>query len=594
MTSPRFENLVEMFERSVKAYGPQPLFGTRRGETWTWTTYEEVGRQVDACRGGLAALGVQRGDRVAVVSNNRVEWAVLAYACYGLGAALVPMYEAQQPKEWAFICDDCTAAVLVGATADVYARCRELSGSVPSLRHVVGMDLPASDPASFAALLAAGARNPVPAIRPAAKDTAGLIYTSGTTGNPKGVILSHGNIASNISAVHEMMAMGTADRSLSFLPWAHSFGQTCELHALLSLGASMAICEDVTRLVEQIAEVKPTLLASVPRVFNRIYEGVNAQVAAKPGVIQKLFRAGLRAAARRRRGERLGTGEALALALADRLIFSKVRARFGGRLKYAFSGGAALSREVGEFIDGLGITVYEGYGLTETSPIATSNRPGAHRIGSVGKPIPGVRIEIDRSQFGDEPHGEIVVYGPNVMQGYHNRDEENLQVFTRDGGFRTGDLGHLDADGFLYITGRIKEQYKLENGKYVVPAPLEEQLALSPYIANAMVFGDNRLYNVALIVPNVEAIAKWASLQGMSLPSAPALLEDPRVVALIRAEIARYSADWKGYEKIERFTLTADDFTTASGLLTPTLKLRRRVAWQKFGPQIESLYAERS
>lgn len=594
MTSPRFENLVEMFERSVQAYGSQPLFGTRRGATWTWTTYEEVGRQVDACRGGLAALGVKRGDRVAVVSNNRVEWAVLAYACYGLGAALVPMYEAQQPKEWAFICDDCAAVALVGSTADVYARCRELSGSVPALRHVVGMDLPAADPASFAALLAAGAGSPTPAIRPAAKDTACLIYTSGTTGNPKGVILSHGNIASNISAVHEMMAMGTADRSLSFLPWAHSFGQTCELHALLSMGASMAICDDVTRLVEQIAEVKPTLLASVPRVFNRIYEGVNAQVAAKPGVIQKLFRAGLRAATRRRRGERLGRGEAVALALADRLIFSKVRARFGGRLKYAFSGGAALSREVGEFIDGLGVTVYEGYGLTETSPIATSNRPGAHRIGSVGKAIPGVRIEIDRSQTGDEPHGEVVVFGPNVMQGYHNRDEENRAVFTPDGGFRTGDLGYLDAEGFLYITGRIKEQYKLENGKYVVPAPLEEQLTLSPYIASAMVFGDNRLYNVALIVPNVEAIRTWAGLQRISLPAVPALLEDPRVVALIRAEIDRYSAEWKGYEKIERFTLTGDDFSTANGLLTPTLKLKRRVAWQKFGPQLEALYAERS
>ena len=251
MASPRFENLVEMFERSVQAYGPQPLFGVKRGGAWRWTTYEEVGRQVDAFRGGLAALGVKRGDRVAIVSNNRVEWAVLAYACYGLGAALVPMYEAQLPKEWAFICDDASATAIVGSTAAIYAKCRELPASVPTLKHVIGLDLPPEDPASFAALLAAGARNPTPAIRPAPKDTACLIYTSGTTGNPKGVILSHGNIASNISAVHEMFPMGSSDRSLSFLPWAHSFGQTCELHALLSLGGSMALCEDVTKLVEQ-------------------------------------------------------------------------------------------------------------------------------------------------------------------------------------------------------------------------------------------------------------------------------------------------------------------------------------------------------
>jgi long-chain acyl-CoA synthetase len=593
MASPRFENLVELFERSVQAYGPQPLFGVKRDGAWGWTTYEEVGRRVDACRGGLAALGVKRGDRVAIVSNNRIEWAVCAYACYGLGAALVPMYEAQLPKEWAFICDDASAVVIVGSTADIYARCRELPASVSTLKHVIGIDLPREDPASFAALLAAGARNPTAAIRPAQKDTACLIYTSGTTGNPKGVILSHGNIASNISAVHEMMPMGANDRSLSFLPWAHSFGQTCELHALLSLGASLALCEDVTKLVEQLPEVRPTVLASVPRVFNRIYDGVNAQMAVRPGVIRKLFRAGLRAAGRKRGGARLSAPEAAALALADRLIFSKVRARFGGRLKYAFSGGAALAREVAEFIDSLGITVYEGYGLTETSPIATSNRPGAHRIGSVGKPIPGVRIEIDRSQTGDEPHGEIIVYGPNVMQGYHNRDEENRAVFTPAGGFRTGDLGYLDPDGFLYITGRIKEQYKLENGKYVAPAPLEEQLKLSPYVANAMVFGDNRLFNVAVIVPDLEAVKKWAALQGVTLPAGSTAVEDPRVVALIRGEVDRYSADWKGFERIERFALVAEDFTTENGLLTPTLKLKRRVACQQYAPQIEALYAER-
>jgi long-chain acyl-CoA synthetase len=593
MPSPRFENLVELLERSVQAYGPQPLFGVRRDGTWRWTTYAEVGRQVDRARGGLAALGVKPGDRVAIVSNNRIEWAMLAYACYGLGAALVPMYESQLPKEWAFICEDARATVIVGSTADIYARCRELPASAPSLEHVIGIDLPRENPASFAALLAGGEGNPTPALRPSPKDTACLLYTSGTTGNPKGVILSHGNIASNITAVHEMMPMSASDRSLSFLPWAHSFGQTCELHALLSMGGSLALCEDVTKLVEQLPEVQPTLLASVPRVFNRIYDGVNAQIASRPSIIRTLFRAGLRAAGKKRSGSRLGAAEAASLALADRLIFSKVRARFGGRLKYAFSGGAALAREVAEFIDNLGITVYEGYGLTETSPIATSNRPGAHRLGSVGKPIPGVRIEIDRSQTGDERDGEIIVYGPNVMQGYHNRDEENRAVFTPAGGLRTGDLGYLDPEGFLFITGRIKEQYKLENGKYVAPAPLEEHLKLSPYVANAMVFGDNRPFNVAVIVPDVEAVRKWATSQGIALPAGAGAVDDPRVAALIRGEIDRYSADWRGFEKIERFSLVAEDFTTDNGLLTPTLKLKRRIACQRYAPQIEALYAER-
>ena len=297
---------------------------------------------------------------------------------------------------------------------------------------------------------------------------------------------------------------------------------------------------------------------------------------------------------KKRSGARLSAPEAAALALADRLIFSKVRARFGGRLKYAFSGGAALAREVAEFIDSLGITVYEGYGLTETSPIATANRPGAHRIGSVGQAHPR-RAHRDRpaARPGTSQHGEIIVYGPNVMQGYHNRDEENRAVFTATAGFRTGDLGYLDADGFLYITGRIKEQYKLENGKYVAPAPLEEQLKLSPYIANAMVYGDNRLYNVALVVPDLEAVRTWAGREGVTLPAGPAAVEDPRVVALIRGEVDRYSADWKGFERIERFALAGEDFTTENGLLTPTLKLKRRVACQQYAPQIEALYAER-
>jgi long-chain acyl-CoA synthetase len=590
MPSTNFTTLVEMFERSVAAFGASPLFGVKRGTQWSWITYGEVGRRVDALRGGLAGLGVKRGDRVAIISNNRVEWAVSAYACYGLGAALVPMYEAQHPKEWAYICGDSSAVAVLGATNDIYEQCRALPTSVASLKHVLGLALPSHHPSSFDAVQAAGARNPTPAIRPEARDTACLIYTSGTTGHPKGVILSHGNITSNIAAVHEMMPMGAADRSLSFLPWAHSFGQTCELHTLLSLGGSMALCEDVSKLVEQLVEVKPTVLVSVPRVFNRIYDGVNAQMAAKPAPIQKLFQNGLRAATKKRRGAALGAGERVALALADRLVFSKIRAKFGGRLRYAFSGGAALAREVAEFVDGLGITVYEGYGLSETSPIATSNRPGTHRIGSVGKAIPGVHIELD-SQAGTEAgEGEIVVYGPNVMQGYHNRDEENRAAFTARGGFRTGDLGRFDDDGFLYITGRIKEQYKLENGKYVAPAPLEEHVNLSPYILSTLVYGDNRPYNVALVVPDLAAVKKWAAAEGIAAGSDRELLEHSRVLALIQAEVDRYSADWKGFEKIRKVTLLAEDFSTQNGFLTPTLKLKRRVALQRYGPQIEALY----
>ncbi|XYH93864.1 AMP-dependent synthetase/ligase [Sorangium sp. So ce1128] len=592
----KLENLVELLDRSLRLHGPQPMFGTKKDGRWGWITYAEFGQLVARCRGGLASLGVQRGDRVAIISNNRVEWAVTAYACFSMGVAIVPMYEAQLPSEWAFIINDCEAVAAVIATPQLYEKCRDLPEKAPSLKHIIclfdpqGEGAPGAQTTSYEALLAAGEKSPAPPIQPTSEDMACLIYTSGTTGNPKGVILSHGNIASNVFAVRDLIPFSSNDRSLSFLPWAHSFGHTCELHVMITGGASMALSESVDKIVANLGEVHPSVLMSVPRIFNRIYEGVQKQMTEKPAVVQGLFRAGLRAAAKRGKGERLGLVERLALAVADRVIFSKIRGKFGGKLRYAISGGAALSYEVAEFVDALGITVYEGYGLTETSPVAAVNCPGARRLGSVGKPIPGVKIAIDRSETHDPRQGEIVIYGPNVMKGYHRRDAENKAAFTEDGGFRTGDLGYLDDDGYLFVTGRIKEQYKLENGKYVAPAPIEEKLKLSPLINNAMVHGDNRLFNVALIVPEMTALTEWARGEGLTFESPEAMLKHPRVVARVQAEVDKHASDAKGFEKIKKIALTAEDFTAENGMLTPTLKLKRRVVLQKYGPALEALY----
>ncbi len=274
----------------------------------------------------------------------------------------------------------------------------------------------------------------------------------------------------------------------------------------------------------------------------------------------------------------------------DKLVASKVRARFGGRLKYAFSGGAALSKEVAEFIDGLGILVYEGYGLTETSPIATANSPQGRKIGSIGRPIPGVRIAIAPAEVAPEGQGEIIIYGPNVMKGYHNLPEETDQVFTADGGFRTGDLGRIDSDGFVYITGRIKEQYKLENGKYVVPTPLEEQIKLSPFVLNVMVYGDNRPYNVAVIVPEFDALKKFASDHGIAYASMEELCAKPEVTKLYLAEVQKFGNEFKGFERPERFVLATEDFTTDNNMLTPSLKVKRRNVMAKYGDAMARLY----
>jgi long-chain acyl-CoA synthetase len=582
-----FDNLVELCTRSCREYASRPLFGVKRGADWTWITYGEFGEQVEAFRGGLAALGVGRGDVVGIIADNRVEWAVACYATYGLGAAYVPMYQAQLEKEWQFILGDCRATVTICATNEITETVRRMRAALPDLRHVIGLELPASDPDSYAAVLDRGRTNHAPAVSPAPEDLAGLIYTSGTTGMPKGVRLSHGNITSNVNAIHQVFTFEPDDRSLAFLPWAHSFGQTCELHCLVSMGCSMAINDDVKNLVPNLAEVKPTVLYAVPRVFNRLYDGVNAQIAEKPGIIQWLFKHGMETANRKAKGESVGAIDQLLLGLADYLVFSKVRGRFGGRLKYAISGSAALSPEVASFIDALGITVYEGYGLTETSPIATANWPGARKMGSVGKAIPGVSIQIDRTITGDPVHGEIIIKGPNVMQGYHNRHEENAAVLMEDRSFRSGDMGFLDPEGFLHITGRIKEQYKLENGKYVVPSPLEERLKLSPYIANVMIHGANKPHNVALVVPDLDALRGWAAKHNVPVGDA---LRNERIRELIRAEIDQLSRDMKGYERVKDFVLALEDFTTDNGMLTPTLKLKRRSVLERYGPDLDALY----
>ena len=597
---PRFKSLVDIYEHATTAFSGRPLFGTKSAGRWNWMTYGEFREKTDALRGALAKLGIGGEDVVAVISNNRPEWAIAAYATYGRAASFVPMYENQLPKDWAYILGDCKAKVLFVANPEIAAKVATIREGLP-VEHVVvmeGMDEGASVPEGTLSMDALLQEEPVPLEKPKPEDIAGFIYTSGTTGKPKGVLLSHENLASNVSAIHEFFPMTPEDRSLSFLPWAHSFGQTCELHGLFSMGASMGIAEAVDKIVANLAEVKPTLLFSVPRIFNRIYDGLHKKMADEGGFKLAMFNAAVGnanyraelAASRKRSG-----WADFKHGLFDKLVFSKVRDRFGGRLKYAFSGGAALSTDVAQFIDNLGIMVYEGYGLTETSPIATANSPSGRKIGSVGKPIPGIRVEIDREVTGDAKHGEIIVFGHNVMQGYYGLDEENAKVFVEgpDGerGFRTGDMGYVDGDGYVFISGRIKEQYKLLNGKYVVPTPLEEKLKLSRYITNVMVYGMNQNYNVAIVIPDLESLVPWAKERGLGSDVA-ALLENADVRQLFQDEIDQYSAEFKQYEKVRKFALGATDFTPENGMLTPTLKLKRRIVLEHYQATIDALYQD--
>ena len=577
-------NLVELYQWSCDRHADREILGTKKAGTWQWLTYRQFRNLVDDVRGGLASLGVQAGDRVAFIGDNSVEWAVAAYASYGLGAAFVPMYQSQRPSEWQFILADSGARVVFCTNEATYDVLESMRARLPELHLVIGVSRPDGAPGSRNDLRAIGAARPVAAVSPDPGQIAGFIYTSGTTGKPKGALLTHRNIMSNVKASHELFQLSPDERYLSFLPWAHSYGQTVELHMLLSWGASLAFNDELPKLVDNLGEVKPTVLVAVPRIFNRIYDAMTRELSSRrPGVLERIAQA-----LRPENGH--AEGEMVALPADDLAVVRAIRDRFfGGRLRYAFTGSAAISKDVIEFIDALGISVYEGYGLTETSPVVTTNWPGARKFGSVGKVIPGVRVVIDKSVTSDPRHGEIVVYGPNIMRGYHNRPEENAAALKPDGGLRTGDLGYFDDDGYLFISGRIKEQYKLENGKYVMPSPLEESLKLSPFIANVMIYGDGKPFNIALVVPNAQALQVWAQKQNIALAADPT--QDSRVYALVNAEIARMSEHFKEFEKPRGIALIGEDFTIANGLLTPTLKLKRPEAVARFRNVIDELYA---
>jgi len=388
-----------------------------------------------------------------------------------------------------------------------------------------------------------------------------------------------------------LLGMTKDDRSLAFLPWAHVFGQVSEVHGLISSGGSAGLVEDVNTLIEELGVVKPSMFFAVPRVYNRIYERLRGQMKEKPGFIRALFYGGLKQAKREREGETLGFLDNLTLTLARKIIFKKILNRFGGNLRIAVSGASALSPAVAEFVNDIGISVYEGYGLSENTAALSVNYPGARRFGSVGKPLPGVRIEIDKSVEGSkEEDGEVLAYGENIMLGYHNLPDKTKESITEEGGLRTGDLGHLDADGYLYITGRVKEQYKLENGKYVAPAPLEESLKLSAYIDQVMLYGFNRQHNVALIVAAMPAVEQYAEGLGIS-GSAESILNEPRIRQLFKEQLERYGKDFKGFERPQNFALLSEEWGIDNGLLTPTLKLKREVVEEQFKAQIDSLFS---
>lgn len=592
------DNLVDWWQESVRKYADRNLIGTKSKDgVYSWATRREINTRIDHLRAGLAQLGVSEGDAVGIIANNRLEWVVAAFATWGRIARYVPMYEAELIQVWKYIITDSQVKVLFVSKPEIYEKIKNFPSEISTLQHIFVIDGQRDN--SMAALEKTGAANPVAPRSPKPDDIAELIYTSGTTGNPKGVLLSHGNFTSNSLAGLKMYPElqkndGKDALTLAILPWAHSFGQTGELFAIIRLGGALGLAESPSTIVEDIVKVKPTFLVAVPRVFNRIYDGLWAKMNKEGGLAKTLFVMGVETARKKR--ELAGKGRSslitnLKYYLADKIVFSKIRERLGGRVMGAMSGSAAMNPEIAQFFFDIGLPIYDCYGLTETSPAATMNASFSYRLGSVGKAIEKVKIVIDSSVVEEgATDGEIIIYGPNVMKGYHNRPEDTKAVMTPDGGFRTGDRGRLDKDGFLYITGRIKEQYKLENGKFCFPVSLEEEICLIPYVQQAVIYGMNKSFNICIIVPDFDVLADWARSKG--LPTDPRLLvENREVIDLYTQTITNHlKGKFGGYEIPKKFLLLAEPFSLENGTLTQTMKLKRNVVISNLQEKIDALY----
>ena len=596
MTIEKPDNLVDHFEKATKQFKNNKLFGTKNKQSgaYEWVTYDDVRKRVDNFRGGLASVGIKKNDTVGIIANNRVEWAVAAFATYGLSARFVPMYESEIFKTWKYIIADARITFLLVSTDRIYQEVKPLLDEIPSLKHIYIIEEEGEK--SMKHLEIIGSEIPAPSVHPDVNDVAALIYTSGTTSDPKGVLLTHGNFVSNARGGYRMYLkyFNESTVSLSILPWAHSYGQTAELYNWLFFGGSIGFAESVETIASDLLKVRPTFLIAVPRIFNKIYAGIHAKMNEEGGLKKTLFDMSLKAAkAFREQNGNVGLGTKLKLAIGRKLVFAKIKEKFGGRIVASVTGSAKMNIEIANFYTDIGQPVYDCYGLSETSPAISMNSPEFNRQGSVGKPLEFVEIRIDRELIDDKSQdGEIQVKGPNLMLGYHNKPEITKQVFTEDGWLKTGDRGHLDQDGYLYITGRLKEQFKLENGKYVFPSAIEEDITLLPYIENAMIYGDGKPFNVCVVVPDQAVLRQTAAILEMKT-DVNKLIHLPLVQEFMSLEIRKsLKGKYGSYEIPKKFIFSDEHFTIANGMLTQTLKLKRRVVLEKYKAQIEQLYKD--
>ena len=590
--------LNRLFFDAVKAFNKPDALQVKAGGSYRPISHRTLAERVRRAALGLRELGIKRGDRLAILSENRPEWAIADYACLSAALTDVPIYPTLPAEQITYLLRDSGAVAIFVSNDGQAAKIVRIRKELPALRHIIAFaDGVEGAELTLAEIERRGATVETPeriaqyerdanAVQP--DDVATIIYTSGTTGEPKGVMLTHDNIYSNVMATKDAVPFTGGDVALSFLPLSHIFERMVGHYLMMATGTSIAYAESIDTVPINMQEVRPTIVASVPRLYEKMYARV-LENALSGGAVKKRIFFWARAVADKWADITLAGSEpkgllAFKYGLAQKLVFSKLQARTGGRMRFFVSGGAPLSPEINKFFFAAGLTILEGYGLTETSPVVCCNRPGALRIGTVGKPIAGVEVTI-------APDGEILTRGPHVMKGYFNKPDATREAIDGERWFHTGDIGEL-RDGFVAITDRKKELLVTAGGKNIAPQPIENKVKTNKYVSQVVMIGDRRRFPTMLVVPNFEQLEKWAKQRNLNWTSRAQLLAMPTIQAKMDEEVLGTLSGLASYETPKKIALLEHELTVEAGELTPTLKIKRRVIDERYKSQIDAMYGE--
>ena len=563
----------------------QPHCMLRKTETgWHPISSQDFAAKVSGVTQALQSWGIAPGDRVAILSENRHEWIVADFACMLCGAVVVPIYTTLTPEQTAYILNDSGARAIFISSQKHLEKVLSILETTSVEKIAVMDDVAEPQAINMSALMKPAGDRRIEALTRAAQpdQLATIIYTSGTTGTPKGVMLTHGNMAANINYSLREFGFGGGMCCVSFLPLSHVTARSVDLGLLYS-GVTLAHLPQIDQLPQALREVRPSILLSVPRVYEKVHSQVELNAAKFPK--KQIYRWAIKVARAHREEILAGkTPRSVSWKLANKLVFSKVRAGIGGRVEFFISGGAPLGRELAEWYADIGIRIHEGYGLTETSPVIAVNTPNAHRLGSVGKPLANVEVRIAED-------GEILVRGPSVFHAYWNKPQETQEAFV-NGWFKTGDIGRIDEDDFLYVTDRKKDLLKTSGGKFIAPQPIESSLKHSLWIAEAIVIGDKRKFPSVLIIPNFAAIETYARMEGLPFSSRHELIAIPEIHARFADIVHSVNEDLAQFERLKKFRLVSEELSAANGTLTASMKIRRRAIEEHFKREIEGMYSE--